>query len=161
MKRLSWIVAIGMLLAAPAATSAWQEQANLRTWNLPDTGKSLEAELVSYDAESGEVTLRGEDGGLIQMQATELHISDRRYLNRQMARKDRPQRRRASSSDPIDRALAGGGNNTADPSVQHLYGIDWHRTPQSAQAAATGSQRDADDKPIIWFRVLGDLSGFM
>ncbi|MGI9515885.1 MAG: hypothetical protein ACR2NP_02465 [Pirellulaceae bacterium] len=159
MKKLSLVMAIGVLLTAPGLTNAWQDQTNLRTWNVPD-GQSLDAELVSFDQESGEVTLRGEDGELIEMQATDLHISDRRYLDRQMARQNRRQRQRASS-DPIDRALAGNAGSRTDRSALHLYGIDWHRNPASAARAASGKETVSDDKPVIWFRVLGDLSGFM
>ena len=41
--------------------------------------------------------------------------------------------------------------------VEELFGIEWHKTIESATAAA----REEPDRPILCFRVLGELSGFM
>ena len=36
-----------------------------------------------------------------------------------------------------------------------MYGVQWYDMEDASQLAS------ADDKPMMWFRVLGDLDGFM
>lgn len=78
----------------------------------------------------------------------------------------------ASVQEPIEplesnTALPNVGQRPLEPTVGNpkprfstgdldtLYGVDWHSMDKAEQIAA---QRD---KPIMWFRVLGDLTGFM
>ncbi len=41
--------------------------------------------------------------------------------------------------------------------TKNLFGIEWHESPEHACAVA----ETAKGKPVMWFRVLGDLDGFM
>lgn len=40
-------------------------------------------------------------------------------------------------------------------------GVSWQTTPEGASSAAAGTRRTSDDKPIVWFRHVGELSGPM
>ena len=42
-----------------------------------------------------------------------------------------------------------------------IAGLDWYEDLKDAQLIADGRNGPADDKPIMCFRVLGDMEGFM
>lgn len=45
--------------------------------------------------------------------------------------------------------------------IDRLYGIDWYANLPDALLAAAGDESPEDDKPVMCFRALGDLTGFM
>lgn len=51
--------------------------------------------------------------------------------------------------------------HTAQPTAAEISGIRWFADLRDARAVAAGEKKLADDKPIMCFRALGDLSGFM
>ncbi len=46
---------------------------------------------------------------------------------------------------------------TGPSEVKQRYGVAWHDSLQSALSTA----ETGDPRPVMWFRVLGDLDGFM
>ena len=72
--------------------------------------------------------------------------------------KDATNVREAKQPDSAD-SKRGGRQRLAK--TQQLYGIRWQPKLEDALASATGGPTAGDDRPVMWFRVLGDLQGFM
>ena len=49
--------------------------------------------------------------------------------------------------------------NSAQP--KKLFGIEWTPRIENALLAAKGNESPEDDRPVMWFRVLGQLDGDM
>lgn len=47
------------------------------------------------------------------------------------------------------------------PQSTEIKGVTWFTSFKDAKAAAAGSEKPSDDKPIMCFRALGELTGFM
>ena len=167
-----------LLLASNAVIAAYQEAESTRTWTDRSGQHTVEARLVAYDATTRQVRLQQSDGTVIDLYTTDLSRPDRQLLAQIAARerKSTPPAEPAgvansadsldgnfepvTQPDAIDRALDE-KTQTVDQPSRRLYGIDWHGSPDAAGLQARGNQSLDDDRPIIWFRVLGDLSGFM
>ena len=172
MKRL---LALTLVLAMiPAVANAWQVDQDFRSWTDVSGEHTVKAKLIEYDTTTKMVTLEKEDGEWLEVRYDQLQIADRRFLSRHAARQQRAAKSKhpaPENDDPFvqfdktgdkpERKRSSTRRSAANQDVRRLYDIDWHQTPESAQVAATGSEKPGDDKPIIWFRVLGDLSGFM
>ncbi len=124
----------------------------LRNWT-DDTGTFQVKATLAEISESGEsVRLRLEDGKYATVPLERLSKSDRRYV----ATRSR-------------HALASGRNTDSTKSVANarksaqtrLFGIDWHPSVDQARASASGTASPRNDKPVMCFRVLGELNGFM
>ncbi len=165
MKKFFLLLVAGLVPLVFVPASGWSQSTTdtPRTWT-DDTGQhAVQATLVSYDTQTKQVVLQRDDGREIRLVATDLCMADRRYLALRAERLRIRQNRQPSSTQEtaIDQALTDHKQPAQRFNIASLYGIDWHRHPQSAQWAATGQPGARDDKPIVWFRVLGDLSGFM
>lgn len=135
---------------------------NLRTWTDITGTHTTEAELVSWDPETKQVVLQTADNGTIELNSADLHISDRRFLNRHAARMRREARNSESDGNIFERSrVSKAQTRNNDVPLLELGGIPWHQSADQASIAASGREGAKDDKPIVWFRVLGDLSGYM
>ena len=155
----------GLLLVAVSASGLLGQQpatsfdVGQRRWRDKSGHHEVLAKLVSYH--DRKVTLLRHDGQSIDVPLDQLSAPDIAYVSRQRrvarAQQHRPESKSVSSGE-TKRGLA-------SPSTSHrkirgaaserLFGVDWFNS-DAALAAAQQEQ-----KPILWFRVLGDLSGFM
>lgn len=168
------------LLFSVAAEAQLYEfkQANSRDWADSSGQSEFRARLVSCDRKAGNVVLKTHDETPVEVSIRDLSINDRRYLDRQCKIVDRAAKRVATANRKVvkeitkpvrvsDSPLTLNTKRAADvhattEGVQRLYEIDWHQDAAVAAMAARDSAEDVtNDKPIVWFRVLGDLSGYM
>ena len=137
-------LALLVLGSAVLAESAWTDEP-LRTWRDNTGDFQVEARLIAISDDESSVSIQLADQQLVDVPLSRLSSRDRRYVlqtQRSMAQQSSLKRERGSRPD----------SNTTK-----LLGIDWHRTSESAaQAAGRGTE-----KPIMCFRVLGDLTGYM
>lgn len=112
------------------------EHTALRRWT-DNTGTfSAKATLVSVDQPRQRVTLRLADGRDVTVPLRRLSDQDQAFVSR----------------------------NGADHSVREplrIAGLDWYEDLNDARSLARGGIGSTDDKPILCFRVLGDMEGFM
>ena len=120
----------------------------LRKWTDKSGEYEVEAKLVSISSDGNTVSIELRDHQFVDVPIERLSSDDRRYL----LRHKRLQSRRVAA----DRRR----QQLPQSRTVKLYGIDWHQTLESALAAGQPS-RVGTDKPIMCFRVLGDLAGFM
>lgn len=126
------ICAVLVMASVGALANAGEGNTKTRFWT-DDTGDfTVKATLKKFDQES--VTLKLSGGDHIQVPLHRLSADDRAWLELQQATND---------SNPVE-----------------IAGINWFSNLEDAQAAAAGKNKHAD-KPIMCFRALGDLSGFM
>ena len=120
----------------------------LRKWTDKSGEYEVEAKLVSISSDGKTVSIELRDRQTVDVPIERLSSDDRRYL----LRHKRLQSRRVAA-DRRQQELQQGR-------TVNLYGINWHQTLESALAAGQPS-KVGTDKPIMCFRVLGDLAGFM
>lgn len=146
-----------------ATTAYGQEAGEERTWTDKTGQNTLAARFVSFDKESEQVVLLKPGDVSETFVLSDFSRADQRIIRKlaaQAIRAEKQDRKR----DAIDEALAGKTNPSsagAKGNQLRLCGINWHLSPDSASRDAAGSERPVDDRPIAWFRVLGDLDGFM
>lgn len=121
------------LALASAGALAGERNSNVRFWTDNTGDFTVSGELTSSDRDS--ITLLLSDGDRVRVPLRRLSSADRAWLR-----------------------LEGYSHQ---PSSTEISGIEWFADLKDAQAIAAGSNRTADDKPIMCFRALGDLSGFM
>ena len=138
---------------------------NPRVWADSSNQNQITARLLSRNTQDNKVSLECGDGMIIEVLLSDLPISDRKYIARKTSQAKRAAHRLKSQRPSGDTDLGVDASQNAQPSrkpdgkvgkPRRVNKIDWHRSPQTARTAAT-----ADDRPIIWFRVLGDLEGYM
>lgn len=117
-----------------------------RTWRVTGEEPYIKATLVAVDDQAETVTIALADGGELEVATDNLSLTDRRYVAR-------AQRRMANQTPTTTR------NVSSHPRPNK--GILWHSTLASASKEATGSARPNSERPILCFRVLGELDGFM
>ena len=123
-----------------------------RIWT-DDSGKhNVNARLVGY--EEGQVTLRKSDNSEIKVSIDTLSSADREYLDRLSRAVNLASKEAQNSSDEQSRQIPVPADRK-DLESQEKYGINWYNIDDSFVVAK------AENKPIMWFRVLGDLNGFM
>jgi hypothetical protein len=118
----------------------------LRKWTDKTGEYEVEAKLVSISSDGNTVSIELPDRQTVDVPIERLSGDDRRYL----LRHKRLQSQR----------LAADRRGLQQRRTVQLYGINWHQTLESALAAGQPS-KNGTDKPIMCFRVLGDLAGFM
>lgn len=160
--------------AVPLSVLAVQNKAseelipNMRVWKDRSGRHSLEAELVGY--ENSIVELKKEDGTTISIPLKELSNSDKWYVRKEIKSRRSPatgtvqpvkKREAPEKTEPTPRTrltqkeLKDLGRQIK---TKRLFGLEWHENPESFAAA---SKLSRSEKPVMWFRVLGDLEGFM
>ena len=149
-----WVFTV--LTAISCGPLAAQEN-GLRQWTSRDGTETAFARLSEYDSATRVVTLVDQSGALRDVKLERLALADQRFVQRFERNQDQPDGRigdsmvrKTSNSRPANRKR---------PTVD-LYGIQWQRDFETAMATADG-RAESDRQPIMWFRVLGDLDGFM
>ncbi len=153
----------GSLLAATAMMCCCfligesRAQESPRTWTSADRTETLHATLVEYAEDSSSVVLRTGTGQTLAIPLKKLSNVDRRYVRNY--RKQRLRQSPAVSIPANARPTRVSGNvvNEADS----LFGIQWAPSVETALATARGKETRDDDRPVMLFRVLGDLRGLM
>ena len=160
------------VLALSAAAVVADDHDSLRSWHSRD-GQSIEASLVSFRDDHHVATLKQPDGTVIEVPLKSLSREDQRYIKtwlRQQRNTDSEPKTNAghddskaadSQSKNNTRWAAQGKSIRASEKTRKLYGISWHKSGEPALASSKGDASTQDDRPIMWFRVLGDLEGFM
>ena len=153
--------AVFLVLVAVGSESVWAD--GFRTWKSHDNQHSVNAKFDRYEPDSGDVTIVDRDGEAITVQLDELSVGDQKLVVR-LHKKMESQKK--SSDNPFKRNQ---GNSKKKPQEDRKrvrtvarWGIEWTPQLKNAQVAALGRSRSSDDdRPIMWFRVLGDLGGYM
>lgn len=135
-----FIPAALFLFLITTANAADSKKERLREWS-DNTGTfRVSATLVDFDSDDKTVRLRLDSGKTVDLPVRRLSTADQNYV--------------------ISQAAPPAGANKRLPS-KRIGGIDWIPTREDASHAAFGGKSVKDDKPIMCFRALGDLSGFM
>ncbi len=160
------------VLAISTAAVVADDHDAMRSWNSRN-GKSIEASLVSFRDDHHVATLKQSDGTVIEVPFKSLSRKDQRYIKtwlRQQRNTDSEAKANAgqddskaaeSQSQNNTRSATSGKSIRATEKTKTMYGINWHKSGEPALASARGDASTQDDRPIMWFRVLGDLEGFM
>ncbi len=121
------------LLLIAATTAVAGEEPSVRKWT-DNTGQfSVSANLLSVNPETGLVKLQLEDGDILRCPLRRLSAADKDVA----------------------------ANWLSTSSGTSVQGIKWFEGLAQAKRTAAGEPTSRDDKPIMCFRVLGDLEGFM
>ena len=153
---------------------AFAGKSELRTWTDSTGTHSVEASFAG--CLNGNVKLRKVTGIEVSLPLDKLSLSDRNFIrnhlraSRPVVRRSLPRVAANVNVDPIaepsgdarrvaraagaPQALRANGKAGENGATQ-LIGINWHAS--SSDATGPGQK----EKPVIWFRVLGDLAGFM
>lgn len=137
-------LALGLALL----TTCGRAEEPVRTWTDRSGEYEVEAKLLALSSDGSMVSLELVDQQSVDVAIDRLSAEDRRYLlrhKRLQSRREATERRRNAS--PQRRTV-------------NLYGINWHKSLESAMDAGQPTS-GGPDKPIMCFRVLGDLAGYM
>ena len=141
---------------------------SFRTWKDRSGKHEIEAQLV--DSANSQVRLKKPDGTLISVPLKSLSNADKWFVRNELRRRKANPSNAKTPNDirnqPKNKLL----KDKAEPDrkasdlakridTKKLFGIQWHQNRDSAELAA--KQNPKQPKPIMWFRVLGDLEGFM
>ena len=129
-----------------------------RTWE-DESGKyQVEAKFKSY--ERGQVALLKANGEERKIDYRRLSEKDRKYV-RDVVNQSKPKTPPpAKTTEPADASRPDADRaeareaNVAELKPNQRYGIDLYGTPQEVL-------KSNPDQPLIWFRILGDIDGFM
>ncbi len=161
---------MAVLSCAGTANAVETASASPRTWSDQAGKHSVRATYLAYS--EGIVQLRKADDSELTVPLKALSESDQKYVIEQLRRKSLAKRRssRRVAVTAKRNAVAKSKEVEVDPDSEvvsvarvaegeSLFGIHWQSSPESIRAAASADEEDL--KPIMWFRVLGDLAGFM
>ena len=183
--RIVFGMLLGVLISLTASMqlSAVEEtpehlQTKERVWTDSSGEFKLNATFVEYS--DGKIVLEKADKKLVQISHKKLSSRDRQYVAdhlRRVREFERHQRLARAKRDSKPDAKEGVSGKTdvevkqpdkSDeivididtpelPNAKSMYGIDWYKSGEVASQVA----KTKGDKPIMWFRVLGDLEGYM
>jgi len=156
----------GTWLIGPPAFS--QDKA-LRQWWSHDGNESIQASLESFDKKTRLVSLKDRQGEIIEVKISLLSRADRRFVAR--SRKTEPSVVKVSDDiddanekvepkrETVKRKEKKPANVVSQPAnVVSRYGINWTEGVEKALASANSKEQR---RPVMLFRVLGDLDSFM
>lgn len=141
---------------------AFSQDKVLRQWWSHDGNESIQASLESFDKKTRLVSLMNRQGEIIEVKISLLSRADRRFVAR--SRKTEPSVFKVSDDVEATNAKlesqreAGKRKPKESASVENRYGIDWTVGVDEALASAASNEQR---RPVMLFRVLGDLDGFM
>ena len=151
-------VLLACFAALPSSAVADETAEDYRIW-ADDSGEhQIEAALVDYVR--GKVRLSKKDGVEVTIAYRRLSEVDRQYVREVISQRKEADAPTVSPFKPSTLPPSTAGDMAVERSVpseqktKELYGIQWVNSLDRA-VEATGL------KPIVWFRVLGDLEGFM
>lgn len=133
---------------------AFSQSDSERVWRSKDGNDSVVASLRGFDKDTKIVSLRTENDELIDVKIHLLSTEDRRFIARANRRKSKPLKVASDvQGEPRSKQKASTPKVAND---QRRYGIDWTPGVDLAFSKAKRQQR-----PVMLFRVLGDLNGLM
>ncbi len=128
-------------------------------------GQPLEARVEQYDLGEQTVTLTARDGREIVVAVADLSAQDKRLiakaLERQLFQKPKAKQEARPEAKPADRPAPLDQAGVKQPRGANKGPVVWHNNLKQATTQALGNETVQDDRPIVWFRVLGDLRGLM
>jgi hypothetical protein len=140
-----WLTS-GLGIAMVVICSVGNAAERPRTWRVTGEQPHIKATLVAVDDQADTVTIALADGGELEFATGDLSLTDRRYVARAQ--------RRMAAQKPT---TTGNDSSHSRPNK----GILWHSKFASASKEATGNTQPNSARPILCFRVLGELDGFM
>lgn len=159
--RASLLIAVAGLCVVGSDLATAADDSRVRTWTDRSGMYTVEATLEAYA--DGTVRLKKPGGDEIVLELEQLSTRDQGYVRRENRRRVTTRRGESTSagSDHVASKQVAAEQQPESPprrqlkaNSEQLYGINWYDSPARAVAAK-------QDKPILWFRVLGDLDGFM
>lgn len=155
--RWSFLLSVAVLALGLTPFASADELLRLR---LRDGSGPVEVRLIAWDFRNQRLTVELADGSRRELGPADLHDSDRRavdkLLNRQLSGRDPGNP--PAPPNAADPAYLTGSDTTRDV---ELHGVHWLADRDEALRLALGKEAADDDRPVLWFRVLGNLSGFM
>ena len=159
------ILAITLCFAVVQTCLAEEET---RQWKSADGKYSMEGQLIDFVRKSKTVTIEKTDGKQIEIDFGKLSKEDQRYVNRfqfartQKAKENELPKLKKSNTKHNERRNRQRSRAQSPTKSLAMYGVNWVPNMEQALSAAAGkSENTADDRPVMWFRVLGDLAGYM
>ncbi len=142
---------------------------------MKNRGQALEAKVVRYDFNSLSFDLVDRSGTELTIEISEFADSDKRILVRALEKQlfskaaskkaaEKKSDKEASTNDSLENQDVNPGRNkskTASPKALTASGVRWHEKFDDAASEATEKSPTGGERPVLWFRVLGDLKGFM
>jgi hypothetical protein len=161
---LAWVTMLTFMFVNTSKLAGREPTNKLpqRTWRSSTGRYAVAARLL--DCREGKVQLRKADGKHIWVSMADLSDADQRYVRSQRQllsqRPPNPFAVGTAAPEPPVADSAPKGIRRQDQSAERpraevMYGVQWYDMEDASQLAS------ADDKPMMWFRVLGDLDGFM
>ena len=159
-----WLAAAcGLALAVCLSERVDGQDRDSRQWISRDGLQRVRATLVQFDPATGRVTLRDAQGQERDLALQQLSLRDQKFLRRNAESK-------TSNSDldsdpkPETAAAESAAPKSAQPApgkTRRLYGVDWQPSVETGLEVARNMEEDGSGRPVMWFRVLGDLDGLM
>lgn len=143
---------LGILLSG---SIAWSQNDSSRTWTSRDGTAQVRATLVQFDRDSGLVRLRDAQGQQRDLSLQQLSLRDQRFLKRQLESAPAADPEELDASQPTRSAQPAPGQK------RRLYGIDWQPSLEEGLEVARSLEDGSSSRPVMWFRVLGELDGLM
>lgn len=129
-----------LVLLACSAHAADLKTQPFREW-VDNTGTHrIKARLMNADSAAKSVQLKLDSGQTVDLPIRRLSAADRRYVNS---------------------LVASSTKNSGPANVANIAGINWIENLNDARRIAAAGRSPKDDKPVMCFRALGDLTGFM
>ena len=138
--RLSLLSGAALCLSVPFSEADESPDSLVRVWKSGDGEYSVQASLIAFNQSTKRVTLQKEDASVVVVPLAQLSTADQSYITE---KSPKPARKEAT-----------------DGSIK-LYGIGWQSKIEDALTLAAGETTPSDDRPVMWFRVLGELDGGM
>lgn len=145
-------IVVMTVLAVLAQTASAARPERVRQWTDDSGTFQVRATLVEISESGDSVKLRLQDGKFTTVPFERLSESDRRYVE------TRSKQNLTSGRKPASVKSVANSNKVSET---RLFGIDWHASVEQARKSARGTESPRDDKPVMCFRVLGELDGFM
>lgn len=139
-----------------STTTVSQDAHKVRRWRDQQTGQSVRAYFAGL--ENGIVRLETKKGDSFSIALERLRNSDQKYVRK--LEKSQPDQV-GEMNLPLVQLPQRDVGKTAKQLTRpkKIYGIDWVPIKDAIDEGRQVSV--AEDKPVFWFRVLGDLEGFM
>ncbi len=147
------ILAIAAFATVASSVDAARPE-RVRKWTDDTSNFQVKATLVEISESGDSVKLLLEDGKFATVPIERLSESDQRYVKLRALRDP-------ASGRKVDSAKPAANAKTRKQEKAQLFGIDWHASVDLARERARGAASPQDDKPVMCFRVLGELDGFM
>ena len=161
-----WLAAAcGLALSVCPTERVDGQDRDSRQWISRDGLQRVRATLVQFDPATGRVRLRDAQGQERDLALQQLSLRDQKFLRRTAESKtSNPSLNSDLDPKPETPAAESTGTKSAGPApgkTRRLYGVDWQPSVETGLEVARNLEEDGSGRPVMWFRVLGDLDGLM